>query len=342
MPRVPPRSRKARALPGISVIIPAHNEEATIEQTLRAVLAQRSPKLEVLVLADDCSDRTIPIARFFARRDPRVRVLPNQKRLGLAGSLNRGIARSRYPVICTLHADCVPRGRDWLSRMAAALSADPLAGAVGCNQVIPRRAFEKLTLSEKLLVLHTVEGRIPLVRSPRRVRFTNNKGDLYDRALLNRIGGFGSAHFRVAGEDADLCLRIRAAGRHVIQAPPILEHLEGSHARGLKNFLRKQLQYSDAQGALKRIWGSGYRLQPWNTVTKTAAYLLQLAWPTLLWPLAGLGLLAILAGIATTLRRGRGLLPLRELAQLPLLRIAADACNILGFWHGLLTGRQSL
>ena len=175
----------------------------------------------------------------------------------------------------------------------------------------------------------------------RKMRFTNNKGDLYDRALLERIGGFGSKRFRVAGEDIDLCLRIRAAGRTVLQAPPILEHLEGSHARGRKNFLRKQLQYSEAQGALKRIWRSRYPLPRWNAVTKGLLYILQLLWPTPLRWLSALAFLAILGSIAIAVHRASGLLSNRELLAVPFLRIGADLCNIAGFLHGYLTGRQS-
>lgn len=45
------------------VVVPAHNEEAVIDATLRAIMADRRPWDRVLVVADRCTDRTPSIAR---------------------------------------------------------------------------------------------------------------------------------------------------------------------------------------------------------------------------------------------------------------------------------------
>ena len=45
------------------VLIPAHNEELVLRQTLVAVMAQLSTEDRVLVVADNCSDQTAAIAR---------------------------------------------------------------------------------------------------------------------------------------------------------------------------------------------------------------------------------------------------------------------------------------
>ena len=44
--------------PGLSVIVAAHNEEATIVECIRSVLAQRYPELELLVVEDGSTDAT--------------------------------------------------------------------------------------------------------------------------------------------------------------------------------------------------------------------------------------------------------------------------------------------
>jgi len=52
----------------ISVIIPAHNEEAVLERGLLALLSDASPgELEVIVVCNGCSDRTASLARAFGR-----------------------------------------------------------------------------------------------------------------------------------------------------------------------------------------------------------------------------------------------------------------------------------
>src|SRR3989442_15740302 len=47
-------------LPGVSILLPAHNEEVVIERTLEALLALRYPadRLEIVVINDASTDRT--------------------------------------------------------------------------------------------------------------------------------------------------------------------------------------------------------------------------------------------------------------------------------------------
>ena len=62
------------AAPGVSVLIPARDEEANIEACLGAALTSRHVDLEVVVLDDGSTDRTAAIVRAVAARDRRVRV----------------------------------------------------------------------------------------------------------------------------------------------------------------------------------------------------------------------------------------------------------------------------
>ena len=53
----------ASVAPAISVIIPAHNEEAVIGRTLSELSPMLSPGDRILVVADNCTDDTVEIAR---------------------------------------------------------------------------------------------------------------------------------------------------------------------------------------------------------------------------------------------------------------------------------------
>jgi hypothetical protein len=61
--------------PLVSAIIPAKDEEATLADCLASVCAQTYPNLQILVVDDRSADRTPEIAREFAARDPRVRLI---------------------------------------------------------------------------------------------------------------------------------------------------------------------------------------------------------------------------------------------------------------------------
>src|ERR1043166_203190 len=57
-----------------SVVIAARDEEARIEQTIRHLLAQRGPELELIVVDDRSTDRTSDILRSLAIEDSRLRI----------------------------------------------------------------------------------------------------------------------------------------------------------------------------------------------------------------------------------------------------------------------------
>ena len=61
--------------PLVSAILPAKDEELNLAECLSSVCQQTYPNLEILVVDDRSTDRTGEIARGFAERDPRVRVL---------------------------------------------------------------------------------------------------------------------------------------------------------------------------------------------------------------------------------------------------------------------------
>ncbi|MEM0897855.1 MAG: glycosyltransferase family 2 protein, partial [Verrucomicrobiota bacterium] len=60
--------------PSVSVLIPARDEEANIETVLRSVLSSEHIDLEVVVLDDHSTDRTVEIVKAIAAEDLRVRL----------------------------------------------------------------------------------------------------------------------------------------------------------------------------------------------------------------------------------------------------------------------------
>lgn len=86
--------------PYLSIIIPAHNEEQRLPQTLEQVagfLDQQSYIGEIVVVENGSSDQTLEIAREHARRIPYLRVLHSDQRgKGLAVRMGMLAARGAY------------------------------------------------------------------------------------------------------------------------------------------------------------------------------------------------------------------------------------------------------
>ncbi len=70
----PGRGWNKRLLPPVSVLIPARNEELSIEAAIGSILSSRGVDLEVIVLDDGSTDHTAEIVRAIAEKNPRVRL----------------------------------------------------------------------------------------------------------------------------------------------------------------------------------------------------------------------------------------------------------------------------
>ncbi|MBF6591075.1 MAG: glycosyltransferase family 2 protein [Ktedonobacterales bacterium] len=93
---------------GISVVLPARNEELVIAETVShcvAVLSIVAPDYEVLVVDDGSTDRTGEIADAMAAANPHVRVIHNRPNRGYGGALTAGFQAASKQLTFFMDAD---------------------------------------------------------------------------------------------------------------------------------------------------------------------------------------------------------------------------------------------
>lgn len=93
----------------VTVIMPAYNAARYIDKAIESVLAQTVP-CHILVINDASSDDTFAIAEYYAKEySDQVRVIHNEKNIGVAASRNRAVTQATTEYIAFLDAD------DWWS-----------------------------------------------------------------------------------------------------------------------------------------------------------------------------------------------------------------------------------
>jgi hypothetical protein len=219
--RPPPAPDTTCPLPAVAVLIPARNEERSIQAAVESALASRGVQVEVLVLDDRSEDCTAKVVSDMEARDSRLRLLHGPPLppgwCGKQHACAALAAEARSPLLAFLDAD-VRLAPDGLARMVAFLNASGADLVSG----IPRQ--ETGTLLERLVIplIHFVLlGFLPLWRLRRRRHpaYAAGCGQLFlaRRDAYERAGGHAairtSRHdgitlpraFRRAGLKTDLC-----------------------------------------------------------------------------------------------------------------------------------------
>lgn len=93
---------------GISVVLPAHNEEAVLAATLDqcvATLSVIAPDYEIIVVDDGSTDGTGALAEKFAAANPHIHVIHNRPQRGYGGALIAGFNAMTMPLAFFMDAD---------------------------------------------------------------------------------------------------------------------------------------------------------------------------------------------------------------------------------------------
>ena len=91
--------------PLISVIMPVYNTAPFLKEAMESVLNQTEQDFEFIIINDASTDDSKQVIEQFT--DPRIRFINNDKNLGLAVSLNKGIRAARGKFVARMDGDDV-------------------------------------------------------------------------------------------------------------------------------------------------------------------------------------------------------------------------------------------
>ncbi|MGB6897078.1 MAG: glycosyltransferase [Candidatus Acidiferrum sp.] len=133
----PDRAVMAVPEPAVTVLIPAHNEQNVVVQTITSVLASDMKSLHVVVVNDGSTDDTGRLLDESFGNDPRVRIL-HQVNRGKAAALHRALGEATTEIVVTIDADTEIEP-DAIRKLVRHFS-DPTVGAVAGNVKVGNRS----------------------------------------------------------------------------------------------------------------------------------------------------------------------------------------------------------
>ena len=123
--------------PGVTVLIPAHNEESVIVQTVQSVLLSDLDDIRVIVVDDGSKDRTLELLQSKFGRNEAVEII-HQVNQGKAAALNNALSRAQTQIVVTIDADTEIES-DAIRKLLRHFS-NPSVGAVAGNVKVGNRS----------------------------------------------------------------------------------------------------------------------------------------------------------------------------------------------------------
>ena len=231
--------------PLVSLVIPVYNKFRTTYNCLRSI-SETLPKSSFeIIVVDDCSRDETLLAGFVV--SGAVKFIRNSRNQGFVRSCNAGASHARGKYLFFLNNDTLVRPK-WLDELVSTFDDVPNVGIVGSKLF-----FEDGSLQEVGGIIWRLGdgwnwGRQADPKEPRYCYlrdsdYVSGAALMLERELFEQLKGFDEYYAPAYYEDADLCFRVRAAGKRVVVQPASeIVHLEGVsagrdvHGSGMKRY----------------------------------------------------------------------------------------------------------
>jgi 1,2-diacylglycerol 3-beta-glucosyltransferase len=234
--------------PFISIMIPAHNEEYVIANTVENILAIDYPNFEIIVIDDRSTDNTAVAVRELEAKHEKVRAFIRDKDAfpGKSAVLNDAMNIAKGDAILVFDADATVE-TDFLNKLVPHLEPADV-GAVQARKIIRNKDYNFLTRcqnNEYTLDTHFQTGR-DAVKGAVELR---GNGELIKREALEDIGGWNNYTIT---DDLDMSTRLHIKGWDIRFCPEACVYEEGiiylfplfrQRRRWMEGTIRRYLEY---------------------------------------------------------------------------------------------------
>ena len=208
----------------ISVIIPLYNKASEVERTLRSVLAQKTQPMEIIIVDDGSTDRSLEVVR--GVESPLIKLF-TQTNQGVSAARNRAIAEAHGEWVALLDADdrwC----EDYLSEQISMIERYPDCGAYATAFMVDDGVREVVADTPQS------EGEVDFFEESMHRYVMIPSATLLRRELVLELGGFPEG-MRM-GEDQYLWTKVARRGKVAFSPKPLVIYSRAAENRSATIF----------------------------------------------------------------------------------------------------------
>jgi len=228
----------------VTIIVPCYNEQEGIVASLKSLINQTYPNIEIIVVDDGSSDRTYELAKTFEFNDgiKTLRVLskPNG---GKSRALNYGIKRANGDLICAVDADS-KLDSFAIELLVQHFKDEDIAAVAGSVKVINDDTF-----ITKLQSLEYIEGLNMVKNGQAFLKLVNiipGPIGMFRKDAMKKVGYYAHDTF---AEDCDITLNLIAHGYKIDFEPDAIAYTEAPE--NLLDLLKQRYRWT--RGILQAI-----------------------------------------------------------------------------------------
>ncbi len=192
--------------PGVSFLVPCHNEGPNVTETIESLLDQDYPQFEIIAVNDASTDETGLVLDELARQHERIRVIHFEENQGKAMGLRVAAVAARHEILVCIDGDSMldPHATRWL---AWHFVTSPRVAAVTGNPRVRNRStlLGKIQVGEFSSIVGTIKR---AQRIYGRVFTVSGVVAAFRKSALHKVGYWG---LDVLTEDIDVSWRLQLA-----------------------------------------------------------------------------------------------------------------------------------
>ena len=242
----PDHARLPEPPPSVTVLIPAHNEESVIVQTVQSVLLSDYSDMRVIVVDDGSTDATLELLNSNFGSNAYVQII-HQVNRGKAAALNNALSHAQTEIVVTIDADTEIEP-DAIRNLLRHFS-DPKVGAVAGNVKVGNRSrwLTRWQALEYVTSQNMEKRAFDLLNC---ITVVPGALGAWRREAIEAAGGITAD---TVAEDADLTIAIRKLGWRVTYDEYAIAWTEAPETPGI--LIRQRFRWTF--GTLQSFWKHG-------------------------------------------------------------------------------------